>query len=30
MKKSDLITSALFLAIAVGGLISAAVFSILS
>jgi hypothetical protein len=30
MKKSDLITSALFLAVAIGGLISAAVFSILS
>jgi hypothetical protein len=30
MKKSDLVTSALFLAIAVCGLLSAAVFSLLS
>jgi hypothetical protein len=30
MKKSDLITSALFLAIAISGLLSAAVFSLLS
>jgi hypothetical protein len=29
MKKSDLLTSALFLAIAIGGLISAAVFSLI-
>jgi hypothetical protein len=30
MKKSDLVTSAIFLAIAIGGLLSAAVFSVLS
>jgi hypothetical protein len=30
MKKSDLFTSALFLAVAIGGLLSAAVFSLLS
>jgi hypothetical protein len=30
MKKSDLITSAFFLAVAIGGLVSAAAFSLLS